>query len=955
MSVDRFKFISPGIFVNEIDNTGRSAIPADVGPALIGRSEKGPILTPTRVKDFAEFITEFGAPIPGGDGSDVSRKGNYIAPTYAAYAAQAWFRNNSPITYVRLGGQANAEASDSTVGSLAGWRTTKLSASQDKQSANGGAYGLFVAPSSSAMEVTGTLAAIWYIDSSASIGLSGSNLAGIDPAGTIPAVGTSMMKLGSGQTFKVQISSSADGVIIDTEFDFTETSDNFIRKVFNTNPTAVNSSITTTAQLEKYWLGETYEGSVNDILGDTSSTVGVILPMVSGSATKTHQGNRQKDYQKAKTGWFISQDLTTGKATASFDAGTMQQLFRVEARNAGSWASNNIKVSIQDLKRSPNTFQKYGSFTLALRKMSDTDNRVEYLEQFNNLNLNPNSENYIARRIGDAYQTWDDENRRYKDYGSYANLSKYIRVEMNEAVDRGDTDPELLPWGFFGPLRYNMFNDANTGAPQTTTMVTGALDDYGVAIPGATFISGSTNGKIEFAFPKLALRTSASQGNPTDPKNSFFGVDTTYNSTRLNASVQDVLKPMARGVDDWTPGVSTDYSFIFTLDDMMNTTSALTGVNVYVSGSRQALSGSATRGALTYARGTGSYVDILNTLGASRFTTVLAGGFDGLDVKEADPFRDGVLTDAIPESSYAFNSVSVAIDSLREPEEVEYNLAAMPGIIHNGLNRTLVDMCETRGDALAIIDIKNGYTPKYWNNSAETSRLGNVTQAVTNVRNNLLINSSYGAAYYPWVQIADSTTGQLLWAPPSVAAIGAMSYSQKSSELWFAPAGFTRGGLSTGNAGVPVTAVRQRLTSKQRDKLYDANINPIAQFPAEGIVIFGQKTLQATPSALDRINVRRLLIYLKRQISRFAATVLFDQNVRSTWNRFKGRVEPFLASVQAGLGITKFKLVLDDTTTTEDLIDRTIMYAKIFIKPARAIEYIALDFILTDDGAAFED
>ena len=120
-------------------------------------------------------------------------------------------------------------------------------------------------------------------------------------------------------------------------------------------------------------------------------------------------------------------------------------------------------------------------------------------------------------------------------------------------------------------------------------------------------------------------------------------------------------------------------------------------------------------------------------------------------------------------------------------------------------------------------------------------------------------------------------------------------------------------------------------------------------------MIFGQKTLQATPSALDRINVRRLLIFLKREISRFAATVIFDQNVRSTWNRFRGRVEPFLGSVQARLGITKFKLVLDETTTTEDLIDRNIMYAKIFIKPARAIEYIALDFILTDNGAAFED
>ena len=110
MSVDRFKFISPGVFVNEIDNTGRSATPADVGPVLIGRAEKGPILKPTRVKDFAEFVTEFGMPIPGGDGKDVFRNGNYISPTYAAYAAQAWFRNNAPVTYVRLGGQSSAAA-----------------------------------------------------------------------------------------------------------------------------------------------------------------------------------------------------------------------------------------------------------------------------------------------------------------------------------------------------------------------------------------------------------------------------------------------------------------------------------------------------------------------------------------------------------------------------------------------------------------------------------------------------------------------------------------------------------------------------------------------------------------------------------------------------------------------------------------------------------------------------
>jgi hypothetical protein len=217
------------------------------------------------------------------------------------------------------------------------------------------------------------------------------------------------------------------------------------------------------------------------------------------------------------------------------------------------------------------------------------------------------------------------------------------------------------------------------------------------------------------------------------------------------------------------------------------------------------------------------------------------------------------------------------------------------------------------------------------------------------------MNSSYGCAYYPWVQIKDTVNDAILWAPPSIVALGTFSSSQRKSELWFAPAGFTRGGLTEGSAGVPVIQTRERLTSRNRDDLYEANINPIASFPSEGIVIFGQKTLQVTPSALDRINVRRLMIYVKKEISRMAATVLFDQNVPATWNRFMSAAEPFLRSVQARLGLSDFKIILDESTTTADLVDRNVMYAKIFLKPARSIEFIALDFVITNSGAGFED
>ena len=149
--------------------------------------------------------------------------------------------------------------------------------------------------------------------------------------------------------------------------------------------------------------------------------------------------------------------------------------------------------------------------------------------------------------------------------------------------------------------------------------------------------------------------------------------------------------------------------------------------------------------------------------------------------------------------------------------------------------------------------------------------------------------------------------------------------------------------------------VSKRLSSEDRDNLYEAGINPIAKFPAEGIVIFGQKTLQQTASALDRINVRRLLVFLKREISFIASRLLFAQNNQDTWNRFLQQATPVLESVKAQFGIDDFRLILDETTTTPDLVDRNIIYSKLIVKPTRSAEFFAIDFVITNSGAAFED
>lgn len=298
------------------------------------------------------------------------------------------------------------------------------------------------------------------------------------------------------------------------------------------------------------------------------------------------------------------------------------------------------------------------------------------------------------------------------------------------------------------------------------------------------------------------------------------------------------------------------------------------------------------------------------------------------------------------------NSIQQAIDSISDADVVEMNLASIPGCTNTTLTASLIDVCENRGDALAIVDLENDYVPTTEGKLGE--ELPNVQEAVDALEARY-IDSSYGCSYFPWVQIRDNLANTFLWAPPSVVALGTMASSERRSELWFAPAGFNRGGLTEGSAGIPVVQARLKLTSKDRDKLYEANINPIASFPSEGIVIFGQKTLQVTPSALDRINVRRLLIFLKKRVSRIATGILFDNNVPATWQRFTSQVEPFLASVKSRFGLSDFRVILDETTTTPDLVDRNVLYAKIMLKPARSIEFIAIDFVISKSGASFDD
>jgi hypothetical protein len=201
------------------------------------------------------------------------------------------------------------------------------------------------------------------------------------------------------------------------------------------------------------------------------------------------------------------------------------------------------------------------------------------------------------------------------------------------------------------------------------------------------------------------------------------------------------------------------------------------------------------------------------------------------------------------------------------------------------------------------------------------------------------------------LKYSDTTNGVLVTVPPSVAVLGAYAFSDRVGQVFFAPAGLNRGGL----AQFGITDVLDRLTFQDRNDLYDARINPIAIFPNEGINVFGQKTLQARPSALDRINVRRMLIYAKKTIASVAKYLLFEPNNPATWQKFLSTVNPILEKIRQDQGIERFKVVMDSTVNTPDLIDRNIMTGKIFLQPTRSAEYIDLSFIITASGVSFEE
>jgi len=653
------------------------------------------------------------------------------------------------------------------------------------------------------------------------------------------------------------------------------------------------------------------------------------------NTTRTSIGWYMNQWQTPQTPWLVSEIRGNGPDGTN----TVFPLFKFISISDGSAANREIKLSITNI-----SFERK-EFDILVRQFNDTDANPIVLEKYTRCTMNPQLVNFVGRKVG----TSD---------GEYELKSRYIMLYIHEDVlVEGSTQTDSLPCGFEG---YRFRDYCSTAKnPYLEFKTKYFTPGETVYDPPFSNSDGSSNAFISAGdnIRRTYLGVSTSEGAAID--NDFFDFKgyKTPNSVCTNTTGTD-----------W-PTLTTG----FHMDS--GATTIVAGSGNYLTYTSTTLSGKAMfqAGAVEFRKEPTSTTDPYYRIQARKFTVAPHGGFDGWDeYRESrttgDNYRlgmSGFLNGACTDSTYpdavgsgSFKKIGStesntdwyayqeAIRTFENPEAVDVNLFTTPGIdyVNNlGLVNDTIEMIESeRADSLYIVT-----TPDYNLFVPTTSDATNMilpTEAVNNLDDSF-IDSNYTATYYPWIQIRDDNTNKQLYIPPTGEVVRNMALTDNIAFPWFASAGYTRGIVNAIKA-------RKKLTLDERDTLYIGRINPIATYSDTGPIIWGNKTLQVRESALDRINVRRLLLQARKLISAVAVRLLFEQNDDIVRQQFLDLVNPILDSIRRDRGLTDFRVVLSDDP---EEIDRNEMNGKIYIKPTRALEFIFIEFLITPTGASFED
>jgi hypothetical protein len=595
------------------------------------------------------------------------------------------------------------------------------------------------------------------------------------------------------------------------------------------------------------------------------------------------------DIRTAETPWITSQMVAPWKGAVSGSAPASQsfQLFKFHTLAHGTDMNTAYKLEISNVKLAGTVpGSDYGMFDVNIRAYNDTEAKPQTLENFANCSLDPDSVNFVARKIGDKYNRINF-NGKVMEFGDYGNKSLFVRVEMTQAP----YPKTSVPYGF----------------KAFATPIGGSEHAYNCPTMEYTKASIYSQNRGRYA--------SGVQFNPApvgaDEELTSYYPKGTQEGPELDNKEYNAPLPV---------GAVATINEDFDLDKFCSTDGIADLSPVY---------NPATEA---------------DNVRMRRFVLGFQGGFNGQSPSKPILVGDDILAtnqqglDCSRLTSSGSVGYKLSINALGNADEVDINLLWTPGIIYNyhtNVVKNAIDMCEARGDCFYVFDI-------YQNQNAGGRSVQNVVDKAAE------FDTNYAATYYPWVRIIDTNTNKIVKVPPSVVMPAVYAQNDRSAAEWFAPAGLNRGGIEIAQG------VMDRLTHSERDVLYEGRVNPIVSFPGQGVTVWGQKTLQVQPSALDRINVRRLLIAVKKFIASSSKYLVFEQNVSVTRNRFLSIVNPYLESVQQRSGLYAFRVVMDENNNTPDIIDRNILYGQIFLQPTRTAEFILLDFNVLPTGASFD-
>lgn len=678
--------------------------------------------------------------------------------------------------------------------------------------------------------------------------------------------------------------------------------------------------------------------------------------------------NWEQKFENAFTPWISSQDLGNGA----------KKLFRFHMFDAGVGGHNNIKVSIDGITKSTDLAYEYGTFNVKIREASDLDSKPVVLQTFSNVTLDPSSERYIGRVIGDSNLYFDFEAAQGKQKlrleGLYPNRSQYVRVEVVDEVEAGTMEPSALPVGFAGKHHLVLDGAAVDGTPMFEPPLP-FRQNLATGVDATKEVDPSFHWGVQNQDVRSVSQRNASQSvsslvanltkfYPTIGDNPAWIGDNAGALASASGEVQDanVYNDNAFSLEKIWVKTKTDSDGLVDLSlpvDPRQWHEAAYIRDGSTGAALEAYENQQDGTKLKTAANGWRFLDIAKDFGESaskryfKFTVPFQGGFDGLDIfdreksamsnlsswREMNVNASPVLGGPDGPTTAAFRK---AIDILSETTDVDIQLLAIPGMSAEGITDYAIDKTEERFDALFVMDLQaHDHENNIVTTSTQETSVTNTAQALSN-RN---LDTSFAATYFPDVVIQDGNFA--VSVPSSVAVLGALSLNDSLAHPWYAPAGFTRGSLPT------TIETSVKLNRANMDVLYESDINPITSFPqqGEGVVVFGQKTLLQAQSSLDRVNVRRLLIDIRRKVRSVANTILFEPNRESTLAKFSSLVNPILNKIQAQQGLDKFKVVIDTTTTTQQDVENNTIRGKIFLQPTKSIEFISLDFVVTNAGA----